>query len=395
MFARFSTNKGLIVLISLLLVAINLRPALTSVAPILNTIGESLGLSHFLQGVLTTLPVLFLGIAAPLAPKLVRIYGAERSVLFALIVLAITLAVRPYTGASGMLFSTLLVGSSIGIINVLLPGIVKRDFPTQVGLMTGLYTVSLNVGAAAAAGVTEPLRVSLGNDWQLALAFWTLPAVIAAVVWFPQMGDKPIKQPGNLSRKLLRRDKLAWQVTTFMGFQSSLAYIVFGWLPTILQDRGLSAANAGYALSVCIMLAIVTALVVPWIGSRMSNQRFVIIASVLLVLLGYLGVFYAPISTLWLWIVLLGLGQGGSFALALTILALRAPNPKTASDLSAMAQGFGYIIAALGPLLVGIIHDAFESWDPVGFFIISIAIVTIIAAYGAGSNRLVVSTSRD
>ncbi|WP_280566794.1 MFS transporter [Chromohalobacter sp. 296-RDG] len=393
-------RRGVLTLVALLLVALNLRPALTSVAPVLGSIGEALALSPSLQGILTTLPVLFLGLAAPLAPRMVRRIGPERSVFAALLVLAVALLVRPYIGTAGLFLGTAVAGGCIGVIGVLLPGIVKRDFPRRVSIMTGLYTVALNLGASAAAGTTEPLRQLLDDawqgaaqgPWQGALAFWLLPAVIAALFWLPQLkGTKPTRVPARRGARL-RHDPLAWQVSLFMGLQSSLAYIVFGWLPTILQDRGLTAVTAGLALSVSILLQVTTAILAPWISSRMRDQRTVLIGVMTLTLTGLLSCLYAPIESIWLWIVVLGLGQGGTFSMALTLLALRAPDATTAASLSAMAQGIGYTLAALGPLLIGVLHDWSGGWNVVGFLVSAIGLTALVMALGAGRDRQVAST---
>ncbi|ART64791.1 CynX/NimT family MFS transporter [Kushneria marisflavi] len=386
------TNKGsraALALIGLLLVAINLRPALTSVSPVLKNIAAGLSLSPAAQGVLTTLPVVCLGLAAPLAPKMSRRIGPERTIFIILILLAVTLLVRPFSGMLGLFVFTALAGACIGLMNVLLPGIVKRDFPTRVSLMTGLYTVALNLGASLAAGATEPLRQAFGDQWQPSLAFWLVPAVIAALVWIPQLRVKHTVRVRPRQEHSLYRNTLAWQVTLFMGLQSSLAYTVFGWLPTILQDRGVAPVTAGLALSVSILFQVITAIVAPLLGGRMKDQRAVLIVVMLLTLCGLAGCLYAPIQSVWLWVVILGLGQGGTFSMALTLLALRAPDADTASELSGMAQGFGYVLAAFGPLLVGLLHDWSGGWDVVGILLGLIGLAAMIVALGAGRNRLV------
>ncbi|WP_445621132.1 CynX/NimT family MFS transporter [Kushneria sp. Sum13] len=386
------TKKGYqaaLALVGLLLVAINLRPALTSVSPVLKNIAAGLSLSPAAQGVLTTLPVVCLGLAAPLAPKMSRRIGPERTIFIILILLAVTLMVRPFSGMLGLFVFTALAGACIGIMNVLLPGIVKRDFPTRVSLMTGLYTVALNLGASMAAGATEPLRQAFGDQWQPSLAFWLVPAVIAALIWIPQLRIKHTVRIRPRGGHSLYRSGLAWQVTLFMGLQSSLAYTVFGWLPTILQDRGVAPVTAGLALSVSILCQVITAIVAPLTGGRMKDQRAVLIGVMMLTLCGLAGCLYASTDSLWLWIVILGLGQGGTFSMALTLLALRAPDADTASELSGMAQGFGYVLAAFGPLLVGLLHDWSGGWDVVGILLGLIGLAAMIVALGAGRNRLV------
>lgn len=383
-----STGRRLLTLAGLLLVALNLRPALTSVSPVLSRIGDSLGLGSVGQGILTTMPVLCLGLAAPLAPRMARRLGPERAVLAVLLVLAAAMFARPYAGSIGLFIGTALAGGCIGVLGVLLPGLVKRDFPERVSVLTGLYTMALCLGAAVAAGATEPLRLTFGA-WQPALAFWLTPAVIAAIAWYLQLHRRA--EPAGRSRTptRLHRDPLAWQVTAFMGLQSSLAYTVFGWLPTILADRGMTPVAAGLALSVSILIQLASAIAAPAIGARMRDQRTVLTGVMLLTLAGLAGCLYAPLAGIWLWVVVLGLGQGGTFSMALTLLALRAPNAETAAELSGMAQGVGYVVAALGPLAVGLIHDLAGGWEPIGVLLGLIGLAAIAAGLGAGRDRVI------
>lgn len=373
----------------LFLVALNLRPALTSVAPVLSRIGADLGLTSVGQGVLTTLPVLCLGLAAPLAPRMARRIGSERAVLMVLGVLTLAMLTRPYFGGSWLFVGTAIAGGAIGIMGVLLPGLVKRNFPHKIGIMTGLYTVALNVGASLGAGITEPLRLVFSGDWRPALAFWFTPAVVAGLVWVTQVRSAHAPSTRKHKKRNLRHDPLAWQVTAYMGLQSSLAYIVFGWLPTILADRGMSAVAAGAALSISILIQVITAILAPTFGARMRDQRALITTVMLVTIAGLMGCIYAPMSTIWFWIVVLGLGQGGSFSMALTLLALRASDPETADELSSMAQGIGYVIAACGPLAIGLIYEFFGSWTATGVLMAIIGLGATTAGLGAGRDRLV------
>ncbi|WP_148864221.1 CynX/NimT family MFS transporter [Marinobacter fonticola] len=377
-------SSTLLTLTGLLFVALNLRPALTSVSPVLTRIGEGLALSSFGQGILTTLPVLFLGLCAPLAPRLARRIGVDRAVLAATAMLGTVLLLRPYSGVIGLFAGTLIAGGCIGVMGVLLPGVVKRDFPATASILTGFYTAVLCLGASAAAGATEPLRLAFGGDWQAALAIWTIPAWVAVVFWWLQLDGKHIPKPPSKPARSLFRDPLAWQVTLYMGLQSSLAYSVFGWLPTILQDRGLTPVDAGIGLSVSILIQIGSAIAAPWISSHMRDQRVMIALVVLFTGAGLLGCIYAPIGGIWFWVVILGLGQGGTFSMALTLLAVRARDHETAARLSGMAQGVGYTLAATGPLVLGLLHDSFHNWQVAGVFIGVIALATLLFGIAAG-----------
>ncbi|MGB7478994.1 MAG: MFS transporter, partial [Burkholderiaceae bacterium] len=210
---------------------------------------------------------------------------------------------------------------------------------------------------------------------------------LAAWAWWPQLRQPAQRAAaGRFRVHGMYRSALAWQVTCFMGLQSALAYCVFGWLPTILIDRGMVPLAAGLALSLSIGMQLITSLAGPWLAMRGSNQRAAIVLVLLLTVAGLLGCVYAPLSSVWLWTVLLGLGQGGTFSIGLTLIVLRAPNPQTTASLSGMAQGFGYVLAAFGPLLVGILHDATGNWHGAALLFVAISAGALAAGWGAGRN---------
>ncbi|MBT9234604.1 CynX/NimT family MFS transporter [Pseudomonas sp. MG-2] len=373
-----------LLLLGLVLVALNLRPALSSMAPVLGLVSEGLGLNASQAGLLTTLPVLCLGLFAPLAPVLARRFGSERVILGILATLALGIVVRSSLGATGVFLGSLIAGASIGIIGVLLPGIVKRDFPQHAGTLTGVYTMALCLGAAMAAGATVPLAQHFDGSWALGLGFWAVPALLAMLVWLPQA-----RQGHGLHKVAYRvrglwRDPLAWQVTLYMGLQSSLAYIVFGWLPSILIGRGLSPTEAGLVLSGSVIVQLVSSLSAPWLATRGKDQRLAIVLVMLITLAGLFGCLYAPLSGLWGWAVVLGLGQGGTFALALTLIVLRSKDAHVAANLSSMAQGVGYTLASMGPLAVGLVHDLTGGWSAVGWIFAVLGVGAIVFGLGAG-----------
>lgn len=373
-----------LLLMGLVLVALNLRPALSSVAPLLGIVSDSLGLSAAQAGLLTTLPVLCLGVFAPLAPILARRFGTERVVLGILLTLGGGIVLRSCLGEVGLFAGSILAGASIGVIGVLLPGIIKRDFAGHAGTMTGVYTMALCLGAALAAGATVPLSHYLGDSWAMGLGFWALPALLAAIFWLPQVGKR--QGAHNVAYRVqgLLRDPLAWQVTLYMGLQSSLSYIVFGWLPSILIGRGLTPTDAGLVMSGSVIVQLATALTAPWLATRGKDQRLAIVLVMGLTLAGLFGCLYAPMDSLWSWAVVLGLGQGGTFSLALTLIVLRSRDSHVAANLSGMAQGVGYTLASLGPLAVGVVHEVTGGWDALGWIFAVIGLCAIVAGLGAG-----------
>ena len=384
-----AVHRPWLLLLGLVLVALNLRPALSSMAPLLSEVSNALGLSAAKAGLLTTLPVLCLGLFAPLAPILARRFGAERVVLGILLTLAGGIILRSSFGEIGLFAGSILAGASIGVIGVLLPGIVKRDFARHAGTMTGVYTMALCLGAAMAAGATVPLSEHFDQSWAAGLGFWVLPAVVAAIFWLPQVGPKHSGHNVAYRVRGLLRDPLAWQVTLYMGLQSSLAYIVFGWLPSILISRGLTPTQAGLVLSGSVIVQLASSLAAPWLATRGKDQRPAIVIVMLMTLGGLFGCLYAPIDGLWGWAILLGLGQGATFALALTLIVLRSRDAHVAANLSSMAQGFGYTLASMGPFAVGVVHDWTGGWGAVGWIFGVIGLGAIIAGLGAGRSRYV------
>ncbi|WP_459206621.1 CynX/NimT family MFS transporter [Pseudomonas sp. MLB6B] len=378
------TQRAWLLLLGLVLVALNLRPALSSLSPLLGQVSERLGLSASSAGLLTTLPVLCLGLFAPLAPRLARRFGAERVILGILLTLAIGILLRSTLGVTGLFVGSLLAGASIGIIGVLLPGIVKRDFPKQAGTLMGVYTMALCLGAALAAGASVPISHHFADSWAIGLGVWLVPALVAMLVWSPQARQGHGLHKAAYRVRGLWRDPLAWQVTLYMGLQSSLAYIVFGWLPSILIGRGLSPTQAGLVLSGSVIVQLVSSLSAPWLATRGKDQRLAIVLVMLMTLGGLFGCLYAPLSGLWGWAVLLGLGQGGTFALALTLIVLRSKDAHVASNLSSMSQGVGYTLASMGPFAVGLVHDFTDGWAAVGWIFAGLGLGAIGFGLKAG-----------
>jgi CP family cyanate transporter-like MFS transporter len=370
---------------SLVLIAFNLRPLFSSLSVLLPEVMQGTGLSTAGASLLTTLPVLCLGLFAPLAPRLAQRYGAERALLGALVVLALGTGLRWLGSVPLLFFATFLAGGAIAIGNVLLPGLVKRDFADRAALMTGLYTMALCAGSAAAAGLTLPIEHLLAGSWSGALGAWAVPTLLMLLIWGPQaLGGRRQASHAGFRVVGLWRDRLAWQVTLFMGLQSALAYCGFGWLAPILRERGFDAATAGAIASVSVMAQVVTCLAVPSVAVRLRDQRGINVALVAIAVVALLGILFAPTSTVLVWAVLQGIGQGGLIAAAMTLIVLRSPDSHVAAHLSGMAQGVGYVLAASGPLLVGLLRGWTGSFSGTAFLFVALGLGAAIMGSGAG-----------
>lgn len=389
-----SRGRRVLLAISVVLIAFNLRPVFASLSVVLPEIMASTGLSPGGASLLTTLPIICLGLFAMLAPRLGRRFGTERTLLGCMVLILVGTLLRG-TGSLPLLFvATAVAGGGIAVANVLLSGLVKRHFSRQAALMMGLYTMAVCAGAASAAGLTVPLEHALGGGWQLALSLWALPAALVTLLWAPQAWRvAPLPSESGFVVRGLWRDPLAWQVTLFMGLQSALAYIVMGWLAPILRERGLSGETAGYVVSLAVMVQVVTCLIVPSLAVRARNQRGLAVGMTLITVAAMLACQFAPLGQIWGWAVLLGISQGGSFALALTLIVLRARDAHVAAQLSGMAQGVGYLVAAFGPLLVGVLRGWTGSFDAAALLYLLIGIALAAAALGAGRNQYVRATA--
>ncbi|MBD8078243.1 CynX/NimT family MFS transporter [Cellulosimicrobium arenosum] len=382
--------------VAIVLAALNLRPAVVAVSPLIGEIRAAEGLSAAAAGLLTTLPVLCFGALAPVAPALSRRLGLERTLFGALVLLCVGFAVRLAPTTTALFVGTVVVGCAIGLGNVLLPALVKRDFADRVGLMTSLYSMALAGGAALAAGLTLPVAEAAGLEWRGALATWGLLAVVGALVWAPRAvrADPALPNPlpagiaagtvgGSGSARSVWRSPLAWAVTVFMGVQSLSFYVVNAWLPEIFVSAGSTAEAGGWLLALCNLCGIVGSFVTPLVAGRMRRQRAIGILLAGCIGAGLAGLALVPGAGV-LWVVLLGLGQGGGISLALTLMALRAPDAARTSELSGMAQSAGYTLAACGPIGVGLVHDMTGTWSTALLLLVGAAVVQGVAAWFAG-----------
>lgn len=375
-------------IVLMVLVALNFRPALSSLAPVLLRLQEAFGLSATQLGALTTLPVLCLGLFAPAAPRLARRLGYERLLSCALALLFLALLLRLAPVLAFQYLATALVGAAIGVGGTVLPVLVKREVPGASDLVTGVYTMALCLGGALGAGLSIPLADALGG-WRAGLASWSLLALLALLAWLtchprrPRFVASPVAM-GSTPPGRLRRCPLAWQVTVLMGTQSALAYIVFGWLPTLLQQRGVPEGLAGWMMAVSVFVQLFAALAAPWLARLSRDQRPALVLMLTMVALGFTALLLGTPEWRWGGVVALGIGQGGSFSLALTLLVLRTSTADLAARLSAMAQGFGYSLAALGPLGVGLMLEVGISLQGLWLGLMAMVVLALTAGLLAG-----------
>ncbi|MGW7514725.1 CynX/NimT family MFS transporter [Streptomyces sp. NPDC054796] len=402
---RLRTAHPWLLLVGIVLASLNMRAALAGVSPVLGEIGGHFGLTATTSSLVTTIPLVFMGLASPLGPKLARRWGTEAVLLGALVLLACGIVLRIAPPVAALFGGCAVVGTGIALLNVLMPGLIKRDFPERAAGMTALYSTAMILGATVSAAAAVPLERALGG-WQGSLVSWSVLAAVAALVWVPQTvlarrgvrhGEAAAERmpatgagpgsgaDGGRESVRLARSGLAWQVTLFMGSQSLIAYVTIAWMPTIFTDNGMSRTTAGLVFAFSTLVQMVGSFIVPTLAGRMRDQRLLAVAVVLLMAAGVAGLLVAPVAGAWVWAALLGVGQGGTLGLALTMMVLRTRDAHTAARLSGMAQTWGYLLAAVGPLALGAVHDATGGWTvPI---VLMLAVCAGLMALGLGAGR--------
>ena len=381
-------------MLGIIFVAFNLRPAITSVGPLVGIIQKDLDLMHWSVGLLTSLPLIAFSFVSPVVPKLSRRLGNERALILGLVILFMGIGLRFMSMAFFLFAGTLLVGVGIAICNVLLPSIVKGKFPLKVGLMTSVYSTSMGLMASLASGVSIPLAEGLNLGWQNTLIIWGIPVVLAIVIWLYLAKTKEetqaVLKQNRSHDQAIWRSPLAWQIALFMGLQSFQFYVVISWLPEILHNKGASMETAGWLLSVTQLVGLPFSFLVPVLAGRLRSQKWLAVLLGLCSFVGFGGLLLG--SSQWVLIVsilFLGIGLGGSFPLALTFLGMRARDARQAAELSGMSQSIGYILAAIGPLFIGFLYDLTHVWT---LPLITLMIITgLMVVFGvfAGRDRYV------
>ncbi len=417
---RSTTWTHRLALAALVLAALNLRPAVTSLGPVLEEARAALGMSATLAGLLTSVPAVCFALVGSAAPRLARRHGPDGVVLAGMAAVTAGLALRPFV-ANTPVFLTLsgLALAGIAVANVLLPVVVKQRFPDRVGVMTGLYSMALNLGASTAAAVTVPLAGAFGGDWRAGLGVWAVLAAVAVPPWLALTRDgrrpaaqepvqpvaqervqqrvqqlgRPVAQPGSGDAAArggthirVARNPTAWALAVYFGLQATSAYVIMGWLPQIFRDSGLSAETAGLLFALTSVLGVPLSFVLAAAAGRLRNQSGIAVLLGAFGLVGYAGLWAAPAAAPWLWAVLLGVANC-SFPLALTMIAMRGRDGATVIRLSAFAQSAGYLLSIPGPILVGALYQHTGGWRAPLAFVVCLMLPQIVAGFFAGRDR--------
>src|SRR6185312_14255420 len=374
-------------ILAFFLLVANLRPALTSVGPVLQEIRSSLDLSGAAIGLLGTLPLLVFAGFAPFA-RLGRVFGIEKTLAGCLALTAVGIALRSQGSIVALFGGTVILATGIGIANVLVPSVIKRDFPHQVGSMTTAYVMVMSLTGAVATGLAVPLAAHLVGGWRSSLAIWAAFAALALVGWLPETrkASAPVvaKQNDNEpAAKPIWRSALAWQVTVFMGLQFLTYYVMISWMPLFLVDHGESAAEAGWLLTLYQVVAFGVGFAAPALLRRGRDQRALAVVPSLVTALCNLGLTVEP-RLAGLWLVVLGVSFGITFILAFALIGLRTGDHRRAASLSMMSQATAYLIAATGPVAFGWLHDLTAGWTGPMMSLLAVAVIQGVAGFGAG-----------
>lgn len=361
---------GPVLIVGIVLAALNLRPAITSLGALFEETRTGLHMSGTVAGLITSVPALCFAVFGITAPRLSRRFGPAAVVCAGMAAVAAGLLIRPFAdSAAAFLAASALSLAGIALTNVLLPVIVKRWFPDRVGTMTGLYSMALAAGTSLAAAATVPLTSALGGSWRTGLLIWAVLALAAVLPWLPiaaasrrEKAAAPATAVREDAGPSVIRSRTAWALACYFGLQATGAYVTMGWLPQIFRDAGVSASTAGVLLAVTMVMGVPLAFVIPRLAGRMRHQGPIAVTLGLFGFAGYLGLYLAPAAGAWAWALLLGVSNC-AFPLVITMIGLRAKSPAGVVKLSAFAQSTGYLISIPGPLVIGTLYQHSGGWD--------------------------------
>lgn len=381
-------KQGALLIAGILMIATTLRVTFTGAAPLLDAIRADYALTTAQTGLLTTLPLLAFALVSPLAAGVARRWGIERSLFAAMLLICAGIAIRSLPSPLFLFAGTTIIGCGIALGNVLLPGLIKRDFSQHVAKLTGAYSLTMGAAAAIGSAIVVPLALN-GFGWRGALMMLMVFPLLALFIWLPQYRQTAHATMSNsraLHSRAIWRSSLAWQVTLFLGINSLIYYVIIGWLPAILISHGYSEAQAGSLHGLLQLATAAPGLLIPLILFKFKDQRAIAALASLMCAMAAAGFWLLPNQAV-LWTILFGFGSGATMILGLTFIGLRANSAHQAAALSGMAQSVGYLLAACGPPLMGKIHDLNGNWQ---IPLIGVALLaTLMAVFGlyAGRNR--------
>ena len=394
--ARVRLEQTLLV-VGVVALGFNLRTAIASLPPIFPELESALHISTATVSVLAATPVICFGVVSGFAAALARRLGEERLLFAAIVTLTVGIVVRAAAPGVALFPGTILAGAAVAIMNVLLSSLIKRRWPARAGFLIGLYITALSAGAIVGSVVSVPLWQATGGSILITLGWLAAPAALAALLWLPQLrqASAPAPTPAGPAAAdapaavlVVYRHALAWQVMFFMGLQSLIYYATLSWLPTILRYRGESAAGAGDLLALMGVGNLAVSLIVPVAAQRMRSQHALVIPTVLAVAAGLAGLAYAPLGGAVAWALILGAGQNAALALAIFFTAARSPQPTAAASLSAFSQSAGYLLAAAGPIGVGLLRSETGSWTAPVAVLLALTAILLVAGLLAARPRM-------
>ena len=392
-----SRKEKLVVVLGILFISFNLRAPITAVGSIVDMIQNDYALSSASAGFITTLPLIAFAVVSPFVAQMSNKHGHATTMMIGLIFILAGIICRSYLGMYGLFIGTAVIGVGIAIGNVIIPAIIKKHFSRRVGLVTSIYTSGMCIFAAVGAGISVPLAKGVDLGWKNSLAVWFVLAVVTIFIWSSQTrgekssasapaaasADVAAKTDNSKSTTSIWKSKLAWWVTLFMGTQSLLFYSLVAWLPTIITSKGMTVEFAGSMALTFQLMAIPATLVIPIISDKLNDQKLLVIITCIIYGSGmFLFLTGFNQTMLFLAVVLMAIGMGGSISLSIAFISLRSPNSKKASELSGMAQSAGYLFAAAGPIVTGLIFDLESSWTvPLILFMVLIAVLAFCGLF--------------
>lgn len=381
------TKKNIILLVTIIIISCTLRAPITGVGSLVSTIRETLGLSSSSAGMLTTIPLIAFGLVSVLVGKLSDRLGAGRMMLLGLLFLTTGIIVRSYAGIVGLFVGTAVIGIGLAVANVLVPAIIKANYPEKVGMMTSVYTTAMSIFAGLSGGISVPLANAFG--WENALFIWITLAVPAFILWIPN-GKGELTAKGSGKGSPITKDSMTWWISLYMGVQSLLFYCFVAWFATIVQSYGFDKVTAGYYNSAYLLLGIPGSMLVPALAGRKKHQSGMGIALGVIYIVGLLAMLFAGNHVaLLIAVICCGICSGVCIAFSMALFGLHTKNAADTSALSGLAQSVGYLLASVGPMLMGKIFDISGSWTVPMVLLIILAVILTGLGYMAGRERII------